>query len=304
MIEFYGKKLNAFRANLHTHSTTSDGKFTPDEVMERYSAEGYDVMCMTDHYKTNRLADIDPHGMLLLSGVELHPAGGRVVRSHMLCVNVPEDFVTEAMIAPPVPGENRMQQLVDAVNAAGGLCYLAHPYWCGFRSEEIAALHGLAGIEVYNTSTRYIGKEYNMQIWDELLDAGFRYTALAVDDMHWEHDLFKGWTVILAPDKSPRSILHALEHGDFYASQGPSFERITLENGILSADFSPVMAAIAMRRQKGGYCAAIEDAMGPGSENKPVTHLELDVSKFQDNYLRIQLRDAQGRMAWSNPVFV
>ena len=33
MIEFYGKKLNTYRANLHTHSTTSDGKFTPDEVM-------------------------------------------------------------------------------------------------------------------------------------------------------------------------------------------------------------------------------------------------------------------------------
>ena len=30
----------------------------------------------------------------------------------------------------------------------------------------------------------------------------------------------------------------------------------------------------------------------------------IDVSKFQDNYIRIQLRDAEGRMAWTNPVFV
>lgn len=30
MIEFYGRKLNAYKASLHTHSTNSDGRFTPE----------------------------------------------------------------------------------------------------------------------------------------------------------------------------------------------------------------------------------------------------------------------------------
>ena len=295
-MDFYGRKLNSYKANLHTHSTMSDGRFEPAKVIETYAGAGYDVLAFTDHRKSNPVSSYDAHGMTLISGMELHPQGPRGIVWHLLALGVPEDFV--------YPEPENGQAAIDAVRAAGGIVFCAHPYWCGFTSAEVGTLKGILGIEVYNTSTRYIGKEYNMQIWDELLDAGFRYTALAVDDMHWEHDLFKGWSVILAPDKSPGSILDALTHGDFYSTQGPVFERITLENGILSADFSPVMAAIVMRRQKGGYCAAIEDAMGPGSENKPVTHLELDVSKFQENYLRIQLRDAQGRMAWSNPVFV
>ena len=295
-MNFYGRELNPYKANLHTHSTMSDGRFEPAKVIETYAGAGYDVLAFTDHRKSNPVSSYDPRGMTLISGMELHPAGPRGIPWHLLALGVPEDFI--------YPEPENGQAGIDAVHAVGGIVFCAHPYWCGFTSAEVGTLKGILGIEVYNTSTRYIGKEYNMQIWDELLDAGFRYTALAVDDMHWEHDLFKGWTVILAPDKSPESIFAALRNGDFYASQGPSFERITLENGILSADFSPVLAAIAMRRQKGGYCAAIEDATGPGSENKPITHLELDVSKFQDNYVRIQLRDERGRMAWSNPIFV
>ena len=143
-----------------------------------------------------------------------------------------------------------------------------------------------------------------MQCWDELLDAGFRYNALAVDDMHWEHDLFKGFTMILAKDKSPEALLNALKKGDFYASQGPKFTRISFENGILSADFTPVAAAIGVMRRSSGHCQSIEDAQGPGSENREITHLEVDLSKRHDSYIRIQLRDTAGRMAWSNPVFL
>ena len=31
-IDFFGRKLNTYRANLHTHSTLSDGEFTPNQV--------------------------------------------------------------------------------------------------------------------------------------------------------------------------------------------------------------------------------------------------------------------------------
>ena len=161
-IDFFGRRLNAYRANLHTHTTTSDGKYTPDEITAIYSKAGYDVLCFSDHLKTNRLADIAPNGLLLLSGAEMHPCGGRVYRSHLLCINLPEDF-DAALHSTILERENRMQSVVDAVTSAGGLCYVAHPYWCGFLAEEIAELRDIAGIEVYNTSTRVIGKEYNMQ---------------------------------------------------------------------------------------------------------------------------------------------
>nr|MCR5040606.1 hypothetical protein [Clostridia bacterium] len=38
-----------YRANLHTHSTISDGSADLPEVVERYYSLGYDILCMTDH---------------------------------------------------------------------------------------------------------------------------------------------------------------------------------------------------------------------------------------------------------------
>jgi len=310
MIDFYGKKLNTYRANLHTHSTTSDGKFTPDEVMAMYSREGYDIMCMTDHLKTNRLAEIDPHGMLLMSGIEMHPAGGRIHRSHLLCVNVPEDF-DSSVGAYRKDGENRMQEVVDAVNAAGGLCYFAHPYWCGFRSEEIAALHGLAGIEVYNTSTRYIGRAYNMQIWDELCDMGLRFPALAVDDVHRPRDLFGGWSVVCCAERTREAVVAALRAGSFYSTQGPEFKRLSFEDGIFEAEFSPATSVIGVSNQCRGFCAGVPNFEGDGKAPE-ITSCRFDMRELlapakaviKCNYFRFQIIDAQGRYAWTNPVAI
>lgn len=292
---FFGRELHEYKASLHTHSTTSDGRFRPEEVIQLYADAGYDVLAFTDHKKANPVSSYEARGMTLISGMELHPKGPREILWHILGLGVPENFI--------YPEPENGQQAVDAVLSAGGIAFCAHPYWCGFTSADVAQLKGILGIEVYNTSTRYIGKEYNMQCWDELLDAGFRYTALAVDDMHSSRDLFKGFTVILAEDKSPEALLAALKKGDFYASQGPRFTRISNENGILSADFTPVTAVIGVTRRCRGVCIGVEDAEGPGSGKKEITHLEIDLSNFPNSYIRIQLRDAAGRMAWSNPIF-
>ena len=307
-IDFYGKKLNTYRANLHTHSTRSDGKFTPDEVLKLYADAGYDVMCMTDHMRTSNVGELDPHGMLLLPGVELHPSGGRIRRSHLLGVNVPEDFdVSVARLSET--GENFMQQTVDAVNAAGGLCYFAHPYWCGFRSEEVAALRGLAGIEVYNTSTRYIGRCYNMQLWDELCDMGLLFPALAVDDTHRPRDLFMGWTEICCEKRTRECVVDALRRGSFYATQGPKFKRLSFADGVFEAEFTPVTSAIVLSNQCRGFCAGVPNFTGDGSAPE-ITSLRFDTRDLNSSkktfidcgYLRCQIIDAEGRYAWSNPI--
>lgn len=295
-MNYFGRELNEYKANLHTHSTISDGSMEPAKVIQVYADAGYDVLAFTDHKKTNPVSTYDNRGMTLLSGMELHPTGPRDIMWHILGLGVPEDFIY------PEPANG--QAAVDAVNAVGGIAFCAHPYWCGFSSAEVATLQGILGIEVYNTSTRYIGKEYNMQCWDELLDAGFRYNALAVDDMHGERDLFKGFNIILAEDNSPESIMKALKKGDYYSSEGPRFTKITYENGFLSVDFTPVISAIGIMRKSRGYCQNIENMLGPGSENKEVSHMEIDLSKIHDNYFRIQLKDTAGRMAWSNPIFL
>ena len=293
---YLGRELNAYKANLHTHSTISDGKLEPAQVIKLYADAGYDVLAFTDHKKSNPVSTYDNRGMTLLSGMELHPVGPRGILWHILGLGTPEDFIY------PEPATG--QEAVNAVIKTGGIAFCAHPHWCGLTSAEVATLKGIQGIEVYNTSCRFIGREYDMQCWDELLDAGFHYTALAVDDTHGGLNVFWGFTMILAEDKSPKTLLDALKKGSFYASQGPMFTRISFENGVLSADFTPVRAAIGVMRLSGGFCAGIESSNNPDSKSKGFTHLEFDLSKFHNNYIRIQLRDAAGRMAWSNPIFL
>jgi len=294
-INFFGKRLNAYKAALHTHSTVSeDGVITPAELIDLYSGAGYDVLAFTDHRRMNPVKEYDGKGMTIISGQEIHPM--RRVRGelwHILGLGLPEGFPERFTWA---------KEAVEAVNAAGGLAFIPHPYWTGFGSRLLSSLDHVLGIEVFNGAVREVGKAYNMESWDQMLDMGRNYTALAVDDVHHDHDLFRGWTVICAEDKSEKSILNALRQGDFYASCGPEFYSIKLENGIFEAEFSPVVSAQLCSNGRKGFQGHFE-TYRRGSEKKLVTSLKIDVSSVkEDFYIRCQLTDAEGNMAWSNPI--
>ena len=63
-----------FYANMHTHSTHSDGKYTPAELAQHMAAEGYKAGALTDHdtatgYKEFK-AECDRLGLECIFGVE------------------------------------------------------------------------------------------------------------------------------------------------------------------------------------------------------------------------------------------
>ena len=39
----------AYKANLHCHTTFSDGRLTPENVKREYMARGYSIVAYTDH---------------------------------------------------------------------------------------------------------------------------------------------------------------------------------------------------------------------------------------------------------------
>ena len=43
------KDGNFYLANLHCHTTVSDGKRTPEEVKALYKSRGYSIVAFTDH---------------------------------------------------------------------------------------------------------------------------------------------------------------------------------------------------------------------------------------------------------------
>ena len=38
-----------YKANLHSHTTLSDGKRSPEELVSEYKKRGYSVLAITDH---------------------------------------------------------------------------------------------------------------------------------------------------------------------------------------------------------------------------------------------------------------
>lgn len=287
-MNFYGRHYEELKANLHSHSSNSDGEYTVAEIIDRYAEAGYDVLAFTDHRVANAVSNYDNRGMILISGIELHPIGPREINWHILVLGVPENFAN----CP----ENDAQKAIEMAHAAGGICFAAHPYWSGFTSVEVMSLQGFLGLEVFNSSTRRIGKAYNMQLWDECLAAGAAYGAIAVDDTHKNEHFFHGWTMILTNDRSCGGVMNALKTGRYYASQGPRFTRLSFENGIFEAEFTPCMEAVAMTRRSTGHGEFAETG-------QMITSIKYDTSKLQPgDYVRCQLKDADGNYAWSNPV--
>lgn len=298
-IDFFGKELNAYKANLHTHSKTSDGQHSLEQLASFYRAENYDVLAVSDHYAANRVSAIDSGDLLLLSGMEVHPVGPRGIVLHLLALNVPEDFAD--------PSKLPYQEAIERVREAGGECILAHPYWCGLNCYDIMEIKNLIGIEVYNTSTRYIGRDYNMQVWDDILQLGYHLPAIAVDDTHGTKDLFRGWTMICAREKTPAALMDALKSASFYASQGPLIHKINFADNIFSIECSPCAELIVMGNCPFGRCGTIP---GLGAATVEELNKTKEITSFKTEipadagltYIRCQLKDKDGNYAWSAPI--
>ncbi len=60
-----------YKANLHSHSTVSDGAWTPEEIKERYMSRGYSVVAYTDHHVMIPHNELTDENFVALNGVEL-----------------------------------------------------------------------------------------------------------------------------------------------------------------------------------------------------------------------------------------
>jgi hypothetical protein len=134
---------------LHVHSVHSDGTGTIHEIAAAAGAAGADVVVVTDHDTMRGGLHAGWHdGVLVAVGVEVSPAQG----SHVLALGVPR----------PIRHTGRtLTQVVDAIHAAGGVAFAAHPFsrggWVLGRAGRPAPFGDLRvavdGIEVWSLVT-------------------------------------------------------------------------------------------------------------------------------------------------------
>lgn len=291
-----------FRGNLHTHSTLSDGLLAPEEVCRRYAANGYDFICLSDHFIEKYdfpIADTKgfrSNTFTTLLGAEVHT--GKMLLDepwHILAVGLPENF---AGTTPDETGPSLAQRCADA----GAFVTIAHPQWYGLLPDEAATIEAAHAVEVYNhTAAISTTRSDGTYLLDELLNRGRKLTAIAADDAHFFDDMshanadaFGGWVMVKAEGNSPEALLTALKTGDFYASTGPELHDITQEGDQLVVKCSPVVSVIALGR-------GTRSAFVHGTS---LTHAVMNVSKFQGDWVRILTIDRAGKRAFSNPLWL
>ncbi|MHB0878201.1 MAG: CehA/McbA family metallohydrolase [Anaerolineae bacterium] len=282
-----GKPL--LRGNLHTHTTVSDGGKSPRESMEWYRAQGYDFLAITDHWHT--LNDAALPGLLVIPGIELDGIDPALGMFHMVGLNVHD-----------MPRRDTIRRLQDAVSfmtGAGGMAVLCHPYWCGMASTAVAQSDGIVAMEVFNSTCEVlIAKGLSSVHWDDALARGKHVWATAVDDTHWHYpDYGGGWVMVQAGERTVEAVLAAVAAGRFYASQGPEIADFWVEDGQAFARTSPARRIAFISDGSHGACR--RPASGDEAISSAYAPLEPTAT-----YIRLEVDDAAGKRAWSNPIFL
>jgi hypothetical protein len=307
------------RCQLHAHTTESDGWLTPAMLRRYHAAAGYDVLTITDH---DRLTEIPPahggaladDGLLVLGGTELSltaPASGGPL--HLLGIGVRE--------MPEVGRSATLTEAAAAVRAAGGLAYVAHPWWSGLRTEELDDFAGVTGIEIYNAGCEVEqGRGSSESYWDVWLAAGHRLLGIAADDLHtpgWES--FRAWTLVHARARTAGSVLEALAAGRSYATTGPRIQELSWDGAGLTVRCTPARAITVLaqppygaRINAGRHELTQHGHRLPTADGQDVEGLiegDLLTGAFFPSapglrYARVVVTDDRGRQAWTNPVWL
>jgi hypothetical protein len=122
-------------------------------------------------------------------------------------------------------------------------------------------------------------------------------SAYAADDAHFigsRPAAFAGWVQVRAEELSPEALLAALKAGDYYASQGPEVYDITLDGGRITITCSPCATIILS-----GPSSHARQARGDA-----LTSASFALDGFERAYCRVTLIDAEGKHAWSNPIWL
>ena len=296
----FGLGHSLYRGNLHGHSTHSDGVLSAQAVVQTYADLGYDFTCLSDHlwiddkFAATSVCDgraLDRKGFITLPSAELHCYGKTYDQDgvwHIVANGLPLDF------ACPDANETA-PDLIARAQAAGAYVSLAHPEWYTMTTDEAMQVAAADAVEIYNhscvvTSARGSG----IAIADYLLNEGKKISFTATDDSHFElPDWGGGWVMVAAAELSQNALVAALKAGHHYASTGADFTDLQIEDGVLTVSSSPVENVV--------ISGAGHMAMAETGKNMTVT--QFDLSKFRSDWFRITLRDAAGKMAWSNPYY-
>lgn len=182
------------KANLHIHTNKSDGKLTPQEVIENAQKDGLKVISITDHNAidaydeifTGKIGDLN-----IVNGVEfdcwhehyfIHVLGYGFDLNNKKIKNLcSTNYKERTADIIRFFTKRQAKDVIEAIKEAGGIAILAHPCSCWERKIEKLvkklAKFGLDGLEVYYN---YLGhrKIVNFSTIEKVKQVAIEYNML------------------------------------------------------------------------------------------------------------------------------
>ena len=302
--------FNKYKANLHTHTTNSDGSVHAHLVIDAYHAANYDILAITDHNKitwpwTNLSAinsnyeNRDPEvlGMLAIEGNEL--SGAHHTGSYINAVSGSGAVLNDAF---------------NTMTSINGLGAFKHPgrYWNVSTSYSPGQQYSLdwyqdfyerfpviVGMEVYNQGDRYPNDRV---LWDELLTRMMPERPIwanSNDDMHSVGHYFRNYNYMLMPELTEEAFSTSMKEGaSFFAYENPANGN-PLTPFIDSVKVDKINHTITIHAKDYTSIEWISGVIGTGAsrtQNVVATGASFSYTSFTQPYVRAVVINSNGRL--------
>lgn len=315
-----------YKANLHCHSTFSDGKKTPEELKAMYKAAGYSILAITDHETPKNHSYLTDEDFMMITGYEAYIRKSADCRYDVygneihinLFARAPENetivcfnpayckYISDEKKAlykkagSTRPREYSVEYINEFVKTAKEAGYLAaynHPWWSMESEADIMAYEGFFSMEMCNYSSYLISRlEYSAALYDKLLLAGKKIFCHSSDDNHNvkpegdpEFDSFGAFTYIMPESFTYDGIIEAMENGRMYSSMGPVFKEISLDGNKVHIECSEVQEIRVFTGSK-----APKRKFAPVGETITQADFEID---DRAKFVRVSVVDKYGKFA-------
>lgn len=326
-----------YKANLHCHSTYSDGTCTPSELKQMYKEKGYSILAITDHEGLFDHSYLNDEEFITLPGYEREInspeiEGGSwnsVVVCHLCFYPKSLDNMAQTCFDPefihpkfrwmhtpelrerikyigepykPSYSVESINHIIEEANKNGFLVTLNHIQWSQEKYEQYGEYKGLFAMEIYNTSCERMGlNEYNSAAYDMMLRKGYKMRCVAADDNH----NFEPVTSPYSDSFGGFVMVNAenLSHKDVISA---------LENGEFYASTGPAIEELYVEDERVHIkCSPVKKirlitdnrySKVIFEEDKPLTQTSFYIGGVK-GYYRIEITDANGEKAYTNAYF-
>jgi hypothetical protein len=198
---------------------------------------------------------------------------------------------------------------VDAIRKQSGVPHINHPnFTWALTAAQLQQVRNNKLFEVHSghpmVNTLGGGGVPGLEAaWDAILTNGVMLYGIAVDDAHhfkrpWNPELAlpgRAWIVVRAMRLEPRTILEAMERGDFYASTGVVLTDVQATRTSMTVTVEKTKFAKYRIQFIGRHGAVLHEAL-----DSPATY----TFRGTEGYVRAKVLESNGQVAWIQPVRV